>query len=272
MKEIYLLIIALMMSSVILSVPERDSDWVLYRGELRMWEMHAEADSLKARSIIFARYSLDSWLYNANGSSCYADPPPPNGSAFLTLLSKDWARKEFSYRGSISYNIFRSKEGQKSDPLFGGQCREGGIGLGIMGKMSIVDNMLYMKADRNFKDQACQPTAYFSLKGSLDYLKLETSRIVRRSFLINKNLSDALNDIKLNLKHLVIKMRARLLPEGIDLKLYYYTKVVLRRNGKEISFVFNVILRDNLAEYIHLGRIMRKFYCIRNWEVKVRTS
>ncbi len=267
-----MLIIALIISSVILNIPEKDNDWVLYRGELRLWELYAEADSLKARSIIFARYSIDSWLYDVNGSACYIDPMPPNGSAFLTLLSKDWTRKGFSYRGSISYNVFRSKEGQRSDPLFGGRCREGGIGLKVTGKISMIDNMLHMEANRNFDAVACQPTAYFSLRETLEYLKIETSRIVRRSFLINENLSDALNDVKSSLRQLIIVMREKLLSEGIDLRFYYYTKLVPRGNEEEISFIFHVILIDNLAEYTHLGKIMRKFYCIREWEVKVMAS
>ncbi len=272
MKEIYLLIIALMISSVMLSMPERDNDWALYRGELRIWEVHAEADSLKARSIIFARYSLDSWLYNTNGSSCYIDPPPPNGSAFLILLGKDWARKGLLYKGLILYNVFKSKRGQESDPLFGGRCREGGIGIKILGKVSIIDSMLYMKADRNFEDQVCQPTAYFFLRETLNHLKVETSRIVKRSFLLDRNLSDALEDIKSSLRQLVIKMRADLLSKGIDLRLYYYTKFVPGGNGEEISFIFNAVIRDDLAEYIYLGKIMKKFYCIREWEIKVKTS
>ncbi len=272
MKEIYLLIIALMLSSVILSAPERDGDWILHRGELRMWELHAEADSLKVRSLIFARYSIDSWLYDVNGSACYADPSPPNGSAFLDMLSEDWAMKGFSYRGYVSYSIFRSKGQQKTDPLFGGSCREGGIGLKVAGKVDLIDNLLRMEADRNFRSQACQPTAYFLLRDILSYLESETSRIVRRSFLLNKNLSDALDDIESNLRQLVPKIRAELLSEGIDLRLYYYTKFIPRGKGEEISFVFNAIVRDDLAEYIHLGKILRKFYCIRKWEIKVDTS
>ncbi len=87
MKEIVLILIALLVASFIVSLPSSDDDWYLYRGEVRMWEISAEADTLRARSLIFARSSIDEWLGRVNATSCEELPPPPNGSLFVRLLS-----------------------------------------------------------------------------------------------------------------------------------------------------------------------------------------
>ncbi|HDI74102.1 MAG TPA: hypothetical protein ENF57_03740 [Candidatus Korarchaeota archaeon] len=272
MKEVYFLIIALLAASFIVNIRPSDDDWILYRGELRMWEMHAEADSLRARSLIFARSFLDSWLYRMNGSACYQIPPSPNGSIFLDMLEKDWSRKGFHYKGFVSYAVFRAEGGQESDPLFGGLCRDGGIGISVRMRLELLDDLLGLEASRNLETEACQPTAYFLLRDVLSLLESRTSSIVRSAFARNDNVSEALKEIKEELRMLITWLRSELMERGVKIRMYYYTKFIPLEGREDIVIPFRAILYDTRGEFIHMGKVLRGFYCIREWEIRVSRS
>jgi len=87
LKEIYLILIALLAASFLVGIPSPEEDWYGYRGKLRMWQLYSEAESLKARALIYARDYIDRWLYRVNGSECLLDPPKGEWLGMLTRSS-----------------------------------------------------------------------------------------------------------------------------------------------------------------------------------------
>ncbi len=268
MKELVLILIALLVASFIVSMPRSDEDWFLYMGELRMYEMSAEADTLKARSLIFARSWVDRWLTEVNATACEELPPPPNGSLFVQLLKKDLISKGFSLMGDLHYSIGESRGGDASDPAFGGYCRGGGIKVIASSRLTIRDGLLGIKAMRYFDAGACQPTAYFLIREVLTGLRHRTVGIVREAFSSEENFTEALQEVERGLTLLVRHLRRNLTNEGISLKLAYTTKFA----GEEVVLNFRAMVFDERAIFIRDGRLRRGFSCIREWEIRARGS
>ncbi len=268
MKELVLILIALLIASFVINMPRSDEDWFLYAGELRMWEMSAEADTLRARSLIFARSWVDRWLVEVNATSCEEIPPPPNGSLFVQLLREDMANKGFSLLGDLRYSIGESEGGDPSDPAFGGYCRHGGIKLLASSRLTIRDDLLGIKARRYFDVEACQPTAYFTIRRLLTHLRYRTIEIVRESFSEEENITVALQEMRENLGSLVRYLRQNLSGTGINFRLTYTTKFA----DEETVLSFEAAVFDERAVIIRDGRLVRGFSCMREWEVRVRGS
>ncbi|MDK2371866.1 MAG: hypothetical protein QI197_00535 [Candidatus Korarchaeota archaeon] len=268
MKELILILIALLVASFLVSVPRSDEDWFLYMGELRMYEISAEADTLKARSLIFARSWVDRWLAEVNATACEELPLPPNGSLFVQLLREDMTSKGFSVMGDLRYSIGESREGDASDKAFGGYCRDGGIKVIASSRLTIRDDLLGIKARRYFGIEACQPTAYFLIREVLTDLRHRTISIVREAFSSEENVTAALQEMREELASLVRYLRRNLTDEGISLRLTYTTEFA----GEEIAIAFKAVVFDEEAIIIRDGRLRRGFSCIREWEIRVRGS
>ncbi len=268
MKELVLILIALLTASFLVNVPRSDEDWFLYMGELRMYEMSAEADTLKARSLIFARSWVDRWLAGVNSTACEELPPPPNGSLFVQLLREDMMSKGFSLTGDLHYSIDESREGDSSDQAFGGYCRDGGIKVAASSRLTIRDDLLGIKARRYFDVGACQPTAYFLIREVLTGLRHRTIEIVRKAFSSEENVTAALQEMREELTSLVRYLRRNLTDEGISLRLTYATEFA----GEEVVIAFKAVVFDEEANIIRDGGLRRGFSCIREWGIRVRGS
>ncbi len=268
MKEIVLILIALLVASFVVSLPSSDDDWYLYRGQVRMWEISAEADTLRARSLIFARSSIDEWLGRVNATSCEELPPPPNGSLFVRLLREDMATKGFSLLGDLRYSVGESREGDTSDEAFGGRCREGGIKVLASSRLTVRDDLLGIKARRYFDVEACQPTAYFLIRRVLARLRSDVIRIVRESFSSGSNVTLALQEVRERLALLVREMRRNLSGTRISIRLSYTAKF----SEDEVLLSFTATAFDEGAVIIRDGKLRRGFSCVREWEVRVRGS
>ncbi len=268
MKELVLILIALLVASFLVSVPRSDEDWFLYMGELRMYEMSAEADTLKARSLIFARSWVDRWLAEVNATACEELPPPPNGSLLVQLLREDMMGKGFSLIGDLRYSIGEARGNDASDPAFGGYCRDGGIRVVASSRLTIRDDLLDIKARRYFDVEACQPTAYFRIREVLTGLRHRTIGIVREAFSSEENVTAALQEMRKELASLVRYLRRNLTDEGISLRLTYTTKFA----GEEVVLTFRAVVFDEGAIIIRDGRLRRGFSCIREWEIRARGS
>ncbi len=268
MKELVLILIALLVASFLVSAPRSDEDWLLYMGELRMYEISAEADTLKARSMIFARSWVDRWLAGVNATACEELPPPPNGSLFVQLLREDLMSKGFSLMGDLRYSIGESREGDVSDQAFGGYCRDGGIKVVASSGLTIRDDLLGIKARRYFDVEACQPTTYFLIREVLTRLRHRTIGIVKEAFSSEENVTAALQEMREELTSLVRYLRKNLTDEGISLRLTYTTKFA----EEEVAIAFKAVVFDKEAIIIRGGRLRRGFSCIREWEIRARGS
>lgn len=296
MKEAAIILLGLMIAGFILSIPKNDSDWYLYRNEVRIYEISAEADTLEERAMIFARSSLDAWLYNVNGSECELDPPVPSGSYFISLLNEDLAGKAFQLKGSLDYAIDEAVDYVKSDPAFGGSCREGGIAVHLKGNLEITDQIAPLSAKRSFESAGCQPTAYYLIRRLFLSLQTDSREEIRKAFKNAVTLASAFNQVYLTLNTINKRYRDDLMDKGLRISLNYTWRVedvrekydllgydvikgdegidkkdwvIMVRVSYDIwgTAIFNLssTLQDNLAEIIYENKLYRGFSCHRKW-------
>ncbi len=272
MKEIYLIFISLIAASFLAGIPSPEEDWYGYRGELRMWQLYSEAESLKARALIYARDYIDSWLYRVNGSECSLDPPAPDGNAFISRITEDWGPKGFKYEGVVNYGLFKATSEFDSDPLFAGRFRRGGIGLSLLIQATIIDSILGMRTKRVIETKACQPTAYYRAREFLNRIERDVNIIVRRNFRMENNVTRALEEISRGLSRYILGVRSELIRDGIFLSFGYNVDKRGYENYEDIVFTFSVTTFDSEAEYMYNGHLYRGFYCKRSWQLSIRKS
>ena len=272
MKEIYLILIALLAISFLVGIPSPEEDWYGYRGKLRMWQLYSEAESLKARALIYARDYIDRWLYRVNGSECLLDPPTPDGNAFISRMMEDWGPKGFKYEGVVNYGLFEASSEFDSDPLFAGRFRRGGIGLSLVIRATIVDSIFDMRARRVIETKACQPTAYYKARDFLDRIERNVNAIVRSNFRMEDNVTEALEEISRRLSRYILGVRSELIRDGISLSFSYNVDKRGYENYEDIVFTFSAMTFDGEAEYMYNGHLYRGFYCKRSWQLSIRKS
>ncbi len=272
MKEIYIILIALLAASFLVGIPSPEEDWYGYRGELRMWELYSEAESLKARALIYARDYIDRWLYRMNGSECSLDPPTPDGNAFISKMMEDWGPKGFKYEGLINYGLFEASSEFDSDPLFAGWFRRGGIGLSLVIRATIVDSIFDMRARRVIETKACQPTAYYKAREFLNRIERNVNAIVRSNFRMEDNVTEALEEISRELSKYILGVRSELIRYGIFLSFSYNVDKRGYENYEDIIFTFSAMTFDSGAEYMYNGHLYKGFYCKRSWRLSIRKS
>ncbi len=265
MKELVVLLIAVLIASFIVSLPSFDGDWYLYRGEARMWELAAEADTLRARSLIFARAFVDTWLARMNGTPCEIQPPSPNGSLFKEELMEDLRAKGFSLAGSIGYSVGESMAVGRSDPAFGGACRDGGVEVSVISHLEVRDALLGMVAHRSFRAKGCQPTSYYLMRRVLSELESGSLSVVKDSFSAGGNLTESMEMVREGISHLVGAIRENLTGKGLDVWASYSTKFL----GDRLIISFRAVVTDGEAVIIYGGKERRGFTCSRDWEVSV---